>query len=185
MSHLRGEQFSGHIALWGAANKSKKSVDEVLAGKGGAPWGHFFKELRGCQRIRLPNEMEDGEFLISVLHRKPPHFPRYIHAHLGDFIIQCVKFWHRWVVREDRNPLSMMQALALPGGNCCFCLKSSYLEGFRRAEGGRKGMCELLGEEPPSADTDGPGQCFSAYAEAMALRLCEGEKLHWGCWDKV
>lgn len=40
MPNLRGEQFSGHVALSGAANKSKKSVDEVLTGEGGAPWGH-------------------------------------------------------------------------------------------------------------------------------------------------
>lgn len=46
MSNLRGEQSSGHAALLGAANKSKQSVDEVLTGEGGVPWGHWFKELR-------------------------------------------------------------------------------------------------------------------------------------------
>lgn len=46
VSYLRGEQFSGHVALSGAPNKSKKLVDEVLTGEGGAPWGYCFKELR-------------------------------------------------------------------------------------------------------------------------------------------
>lgn len=83
---------------------------------------------KDCQRMRLLNEMEDGELLISVLYRKPPPFSQVCTCSFRRFDFQCVKFWHRWVMREDRNPISMMWALALPGVTCCLCLKRIYLE---------------------------------------------------------
>jgi len=53
--------------------------------------------------------MADGELFISApgfccteSHRCFPS------ADLGDVIFQSIKFWHRWVVREDRNRVSMM-----------------------------------------------------------------------------
>lgn len=67
---------------------------------------------QGCQSMRLPTEMADGELLISTAgfcSTGSHHcIPRWVSAGLGDSVFQSVKFWHRWVVREDRNPISMM-----------------------------------------------------------------------------
>lgn len=115
--------------------------------------GDILQGAKGCQRMTLSNEVEDGKLLISVASfcftESHHHFPRCVHADLGDFTVEGVKFWHRWVMREDRNPTSMTWAQALPGRNCCFCLKSIYLEGLTEAECGRKvvGTCEILGGE--------------------------------------
>lgn len=96
-----------------------------------------------------------------------------------------MKSWHRWVTREDLHPTSMMWAVPLPGGNSCFCLKKIYLEGLTQAEGGMKGVCEILGEEATLCRDGWARGGFSACAEAMTPRLCEDEQLHWGCWRKV
>lgn len=109
--------------------------------------------------MRLPNEMEDEELLIYVLYRKPPPFSQVCACSFRRFDFQCVKFWRRWVMREDRNPISMMWALALPGVTCCLCLKRIYLEVWHRQNmAGREFSVRSLVRRPPSADRDGPGQ---------------------------
>lgn len=100
----------------------------------------LFRRAKGCQRMRFPNEMEDGELLISLLYRKPPPFSQVCTCSSGQFHCSVGEVLAQMVMREDRNPISMMWALALPGGNYCFCLKGLYLEDLTQAECGRKGM---------------------------------------------
>lgn len=56
--------------------------------------------------------MADGELLIYAAGfcctESHHSFPRCVSAGLGDFIFESVKSWHGWVVREERNPTSMM-----------------------------------------------------------------------------
>lgn len=45
----------------------------------------LFCRAKGCQRMKFPNEMEDGELLISLLYRKPPPFSQVCTCSSGQF----------------------------------------------------------------------------------------------------